>query len=91
MLGGIVKMSVETVDVMMKVPKEGKEIVDAIAALTKHFVNGGNIADAAQHLGLVVTAVDGVNKLGEEVTSQYSDELAAYAGQKIWDALKKAS
>ena len=82
-------MPLETVDYTMKVPKEGKEVVDASAAIVKHFINGGNVATAALLLPAVMKAVDGVSGVGAEMKSEYKDELAGYTVHKLWDSLEK--
>lgn len=79
----------ELVPVNMQVPKEGKEIVDAATALIAHFVNGKPLAEAAALLPELLKAADGFGIVSEEIKSQYKDELAAYAIQKIWDSLEK--
>lgn len=73
----------------MKVPKEGKEIVDALSAIASHFVNGGDIAAAAAFLPAVMSAVDGYQAVGEEMKSEGKDELAGYTVHKVWGALEK--
>lgn len=78
----------ETVKYEMQVPKEGKELTDAMAVLLKHFKGGGDIAGATVHLGLVAKAVEGAAKVVGEMKSDYNDELAAYLVHKTWDALK---
>lgn len=78
----------ETVKYEMLVPKEGKELVDALAAIASHFKEGKSVAEAASLLPVVMSAVDGVGKIGDELKSDYNDELAAYTVTKIWGALK---
>lgn len=81
-------MAVETVNYSMQVPKESKEVVDAVAAIVEHFKAGKSVIEAAALLPAVMVAVDGVNKLGEEVKSAYNDEAAAYCVHKVFGALK---
>ncbi len=81
---------VETVEVTMKVPKELKEIIDAETMLIKHFVNGGDLAGATAMLPAILAAVDGWQKVGAEVKSQYQDEAAGYLIWKQWDSLKSS-
>jgi len=80
---------VETVDYTMKVPKETKEIVDAECALLKHFINGGSLEGAVALLPMMMTAVNGYEKVPAELKSQYNDEAAGYLIHKQWDSLKK--
>lgn len=80
----------ETVEVTVRVPKEGKEIVDAAVAIIAHFRAGKSLAEAAALLPSVMQAVDGWDKLGAEISSAQNDELAGYTVQKIIAALKPA-
>jgi len=81
-----------TIDVTNKVPKEGKEMVDAIVTL----INNAKAKKPIQvivleELPALMTAVEGYDKIGEEV-KQGSPELAAYAVQQILSAfLPKAA
>ena len=79
----------ETVAYTMNVPKEGKEVVDAGAAIIKHFRNGGSIFEATILMPAVMKAIDGVGAIKEEFESQSKDELVAYAVHKLWEALQK--
>lgn len=81
-------MSVETVQYTMPVPKESKEIVDAVASIVQHFKQGGSLIEASSLLPAVMKAVDGWDKLAEEVKSEYSDESAGYTIHKLWGSLK---
>lgn len=78
----------ESVNVSIAVPKEGKEIIDAVSGIVEHFKLGKPIAEAAALLPAVMQAVDGYNKVGEEIASEQNDELAGYAVHKILGALK---
>jgi hypothetical protein len=78
----------ETVKYEMAVPKEGKELVDAVMVLLKHFKGGGDVSSAMVHLGLVATAVEGAAGVVDELKSEYNDELAGYLVHMLWDALK---
>jgi len=80
---------IQTIPYTMQVPKEGKEIVDASSAITKHFINGGSMADAYALLPGVMTAVENAKQTMVEMKSQYKDELAGYSVHKFWDALDK--
>jgi len=79
----------ETVSYTMEVPKESKELTDAVAGLLKHFVNGGDLGGAASYLPAVMTAVSGVDKVPAEMRSSGKDEAVAYLVHKVWDALEK--
>lgn len=82
-------MSVEFVQYPLAVPKEGKEIIDAVTGLVAHFVNGGKLEEAAAFLPAVMSAVDGYQKLGEELKGEGKDELAAYLVHKVLSAIQK--
>jgi hypothetical protein len=82
---------IQVVPVSMDVPKEGKEVVDAAAAIIEHFVLGKSLADALVLLPNVLKAVEGLNQIGEEVKSKYNDELAGYLVQKMMSAIKAKS
>jgi hypothetical protein len=82
-------MAVELVQYQLGVPKEGKEIIDAAFGIVAHFVNGGKIEGAAAFLPAVMAAVDGYQKLGEEIGSAGKDELAGYLVHKGLEALQK--
>lgn len=79
----------EKVSYTMEVPKEGKEVVDSLASIAEHFVNGGSVTDAAKLLPGVMVAVDNISAIGEEIKSDGKDELAGYTVHKIWGALEK--
>lgn len=82
------QMSVVTVDVTLKVPKEGKEVVDAVSGIIGHFRKGGDLAGAAAYLPAVMAAVEGNEKLPEEIKSQHKNALAAYTVEKVWGSLE---
>jgi hypothetical protein len=82
-------MAVQHVQYQMSVPKEGKEIVDAVCGLVGHFVQGGKIEGAAAFLPAVMAAVDGYQNVGEEIASDGKDELAGYLVHKVLSALSK--
>jgi hypothetical protein len=81
-------MAVQTVDYSMKVPKEGKELCDALASVVSHFKAKKSIAEAASLLPNVMSAVDGVSNVVDEIKSDYNDELVAYMVHTMWTALK---
>lgn len=81
-------ISMQTVPVTFDVPKEGKEVVDALAALTKDLVAKKGISEiTGDVLPKLLTAVDGFNGISEEVKSDKKDELAGYLVQQLMDAL----
>lgn len=78
----------DTINVTLGVPKEGKEIVDALSAILAHFMAKRPLAEIAGHLPAIMVAVDGYQKLGEEIGSDANDELAGYLVCKMFEALK---
>lgn len=80
-------MAVVKVKVEMEVPKELKEIVDAMNGILAHFVQKKPIAEIAAQLPAVMTAVEGWDKVAEEVISDGKDEAAAYLVHKIMGTL----
>jgi len=79
----------ESVKVEIEVPKEGKEVVDAVSAVIAHFMGGKSLAEAAALLPVVMQAVDGYDKVSEGLKGDGSDDLAGYAVYKVLGALKK--
>jgi len=83
------KMSVVKVPVTMSVPKESKELVDALAAVVIHLkTHGFSPKDAEKLLGPVYEGVKGVDQLDDEMKSDGNDEAAGYLIHKIWGAFK---
>lgn len=79
---------VEKVSYTMEVPKETKELFDAVGGIIEHFKAGKSVTEAMVLLPAVMEAVDGINKVGEEAKSEYLDEGAAYGVHKIIGALR---
>jgi len=79
------------VSVTLQVPKESKEVIDALIAVLGHFKAKKPLAEAAALLPAVMIAVDGVDKLADEVKSDGLDEIAGYATCKIIEALRAES
>ena len=81
-------ISMQTVPVTFDVPKEGKEVVDALTALTKDLVAKKSVSEiTVDVLPKLLTAVDGFNGISEEVKSENKDELAGYLVRQLMDAL----
>jgi hypothetical protein len=77
----------DTVNVNLVVPKESKEVVDAVHAILDHFVQGKSLAEAALLLPSVMVAVDGMNKLGDEMKSKQVGGSAGYLVDRVMAAL----
>lgn len=80
----------QTVEYTMSVPKETKEIIDAVSGLLQNFVDGHGLQGAASHLPAIMAAIDGFAGVGDELKSQYKDEAAGYLVHKLWGSLNKA-
>ena len=76
-------MSIEYVDINLSVPKEGKEVVDLVDAILEKVMAKAPMADYTTLLGDLMTAVDGVGNIKEEIKSDGKDELAAYLVHKV--------
>ncbi len=74
---------VVTVPSTLEVPKESKEVVDSAFGIIEHFKNGGDLAGAALLLPSVLQAVEGHEKIGDEVKSKYKGDLIAYTAKKV--------
>lgn len=80
-------MSVQTVDYTMKVPKEGKEVVDLLAGVVGKLKAKASIADYQDLLDELMLAIEGIGGVSEEVKSQYRDELAGYLTHRLMGEL----
>ena len=79
---------VETVNYTMEVPKESKELMDALSAIIGHFKSGKSVTEAAALLPDVLQAVDGIDKLDDEAKTEHLDEAVGYGVHKIMGALR---
>lgn len=74
----------QKVSVTMEVPKESKEVIDALTGLLADIKAKKNLQEViGGALPRVIAAVDGFGQLGEEVKSDGKDELAGYAVREI--------
>lgn len=78
----------DLVKVELQVPKEAKEIVDALAAIAEHFLSGHGIAEAAALLPALLSAAQGAQDVIPAIKSEYKDELAAYLVKRILGTLE---
>jgi hypothetical protein len=82
-------MAVELVKVEIEVPKEMKEVADALIGLAQDIKAKKNIAEiAAGALPRVVVAVDGYEKLSEEAKAEQAFDAYSYLLAGIAKALK---
>lgn len=78
-----------TVQVVMEVPKESKEVVDAIVLLVKDIKAKKPIGEiAGDALPKVIQAAEGFDQVGGEIKSEGRDELAGYLVQQVFAALE---
>lgn len=80
-------MSVEKIEYTMELPKETKEIADAVILITQHFMEKKPIAEITALIPSVIAAVDGFDKVDDELKSEYRDELAGYLVHKLMHVL----
>ena len=80
----------ETVVYEMKVPKEGKEVVDLLDGVLAHVVAKKGFAELADLVDELMVAVDGVGGISEELKSEHRDELAGYLVHKLMGTLLPA-
>lgn len=78
----------ESVKVEIEVAKESKEVVDAVVELIADIRAGKDISlIAGENLPGLLKAVEGVDKLGEEMKSNLRNETISYAGLKLADVI----
>ena len=80
----------ELVSVVIEVPKEAKEVVDAVCGVVAHFVNKKPLADAAALLPALLRAAEGVGQVADEIKSAHREELSAYVLKSLWEAMEKS-
>ena len=78
----------DVVKVELDVPKDAKEVVDALAAIAEHFKAGKSIAEAAALFPVVMAAVDGSQNVMGGLSPGHRDDLAAYLVKKIFGVLE---
>ena len=78
----------ETVNVTIEVPKESKEVIDLVLNLVEDIRAKKDISViVAENIPSLSSAIEGFDKLGEEVKSDKVGELAAYTVDRITDVL----
>jgi hypothetical protein len=83
-----IEMTVQKVTVTMEVPKELKEIIDAESGILRDIKAKKPIAEiVAGNLQKLIAAVEGFDKVDEEIKSDGKDEAAGYLVQQNMDAL----
>lgn len=80
--------NMQTVQVILEVPKESKEVLDAVTALISDVKAKKPLAEIiAGALPKVIAAVDGFDMLDDEAKSANKGDLIGYAGKEIVKAL----
>ena len=67
----------------LEVPKECKEVIDALEQIAQHFMEKKPIAEIGALLPGMMVAFEGYDKLKEEISSEYRDELLGYLTHKL--------
>lgn len=85
---GTTSAAVVTIPVTINVAKESKEVVDAVTDLIADIKAGKDVGQiAAENLPGLIAAIDGYDKLDDEMKSGARNETVAYAGLKVADSL----
>ena len=79
----------EKVSVTLEVPKESKEVVDFLDKVLEKVMSGASLDSYATLIAEVLPAIDGINKVLDEVKSDGRDEIAGYLVHKIMGRLLK--
>lgn len=83
-----VPAQVQTISVQLNVPKECKEVVDAIVQLVGDAIAKKGLTEiAGNSLPKVLSAVDGFSSISSEVKSVHKHDLIGYSGREISKAL----
>jgi len=77
----------EKVDVVLSVPKEGKEVVDLLDAVLEKVLAKAEMQTYLELVDEFVKAAEGVQNIKEEIASDGKDELAAYLVHKVLSRL----
>ena len=80
-------MSIVTVDVNIKVPKEGKDVADLLRAIVKKVKSKASLPEYSDLIADLMKAVDGAQSIPAELQSEYRNELVAYTGLQIAEEL----
>lgn len=78
----------ETVKVELECPKDLKEMIDLVAALTEHFVEKKPMTSLIELTDEVKAAVDGWSNISAEMKSQYLDEAVGYLVHRLMSAFQ---
>lgn len=79
---------VEVVPVSLSVPKESKEVVDAVAGIVADIRAKRPVAEiAVGALPKLLVAVEGFDQLDDEAKSKQRSDLAAYLVKNLLDSI----
>lgn len=85
------QVNVETVKVEMEVGKESKDVADALHDLIEDIKAGKDVgAIATENLPGIMSAVNGYDKLDDEMKHKSRNATVAYSGYKLAEALVPA-
>jgi len=73
----------ETVNVTLPVPKETKEVIDALAAIYDFVKEKKPLTQIGELFDELSAAVSGVDQVADEMGSEYRDEAAGYLVHKL--------
>lgn len=77
----------EVVKYEMSVPKEIKEVVDLLDGVAQKLMAKAPVSEYADLLGSLMSAVEGIGAVSEEIKSEYRDEAAGYLVHKLLGTL----
>lgn len=81
---------VQSVSVELKVGKETKEVIDAVTHIIAEIKAKKGIQEIAiGSLQKLIVAVEGVEKVDDEIKSELQVDTITYAGRELTNALKK--
>lgn len=78
----------EKVSVEIMVAKESKDIIDVLAELVKDIKEGKKLEALTENVAGIMAAVDGYDKLGEEIKSDAKQDTVAYMVAELWKAFE---
>ncbi len=77
----------DVVKVELPVGKEGKEVADLMVELTKKLKSKADLNTYTDLLDELMLAMDGINKLSDEMKSKYRNELGCYLSWQLLEVL----
>lgn len=79
------------VEVKLEIPKETKELIDALAGIISDLFAGKKLEAVTNNLGKLLQAVQGIDDILPELKSKNRDDIAAYLVKVMQEALDKGS